>query len=143
MEPINESTTKSLFSHLCDQMSKLSKEEISPDQAKAQALLARQATSLLRYELDRAKAIAQYGGELEPRSIESPKKTLEIKPGVSQISQGGLKEFRVLYRDRDGEPGNIQNQSINARDEMDARGIFGTKNDTSRFPIISVKEKVA
>ena len=47
---------KSLFHFLTEQMEKLSKGEITVDEVKAQALLAKQVTSIMRYELDRAIA---------------------------------------------------------------------------------------
>jgi multidrug resistance efflux pump len=51
MTPTNN---KSLLHFIFDQMEKLDKKEIDIDQAKAQALLAKQANNSLKYELDRA-----------------------------------------------------------------------------------------
>lgn len=51
MKPVN---SKQLFAFICDQMEKLNTNEISVDQAKAQANLAKQANNVLNYELDRA-----------------------------------------------------------------------------------------
>jgi len=59
-----------IFSHLCDQMKKLSSNVISVEEAKAQANLSKQANNLLKYELDRAVAVAKYGEELNIREIE-------------------------------------------------------------------------
>lgn len=50
MKPVN---SKSLFTFICDQMGKLAKDEITTEQAKAQANLAKQANNILKYELDR------------------------------------------------------------------------------------------
>jgi formyltetrahydrofolate synthetase len=52
---------KSIFRHLCDQMHKLSVKAITVDEAKAQAHLAKQANNLMKYELDRAVAVAKFG----------------------------------------------------------------------------------
>jgi hypothetical protein len=50
---------KSLFLHICDQMEKLAKKEITVEEAKSQASLAKQANNLMRYELDRVKTQMQ------------------------------------------------------------------------------------
>jgi hypothetical protein len=50
MEPVN---SKSLLAFVFGQMGKLDRNEIDVAQASAQAGLAKQATSLLKYELDR------------------------------------------------------------------------------------------
>ena len=50
MKPVNN---KSLLHFIFDQMEKLDTNEISVDQAKAQANLAKQANNSLKYELDR------------------------------------------------------------------------------------------
>ena len=55
-----KSTAKHIFTHLCDQMDKLSSHKITVEEAKAQAHLARQANGLLRYELDRARTVAKH-----------------------------------------------------------------------------------
>ncbi|MEA3464272.1 MAG: hypothetical protein U9R14_04340 [Patescibacteria group bacterium] len=52
MKPVN---SKSLFSHICDQMEKLNSNEIDVQTAREQANLVKQANNLLKYELDRAK----------------------------------------------------------------------------------------
>jgi len=49
MKPVN---SKSLLAFVFGQMEKLDKNEIDVNQAKAQALLAKQANNILRYELD-------------------------------------------------------------------------------------------
>lgn len=64
-----KANNKELFSHLCNQMNKLSNGEIEIEGAKAQAALARQANNSLRYEIDRATFIAKYG-EDRIRNIE-------------------------------------------------------------------------
>ena len=61
---------KMIFSHLCDQMKKLSAQVISVEEAKAQANLAKQANNLMKHELDRAVAVAKYGEDLKVREIE-------------------------------------------------------------------------
>ena len=63
-----KANTETIFKHLCDQMSKLSAQVISVDEAKAQANLAKQANNILKYELERAKTMAKYPNEL--REIE-------------------------------------------------------------------------
>ena len=62
--------TKSIFLHLCEQMEKLDNAEIGVEQAKAQAVLAKQANNVLRYELDRAKFVEKHGSE-NIRNIEN------------------------------------------------------------------------
>lgn len=54
MKPVN---SKSLFSFICDQMEKLQESQITVEQAKAQANLAKQANNILKYELDRANTL--------------------------------------------------------------------------------------
>lgn len=51
MKPTNN---KSLLHFIFDQMEKLDKKEIDVNEAKTQALLAKQANNALKYELDRA-----------------------------------------------------------------------------------------
>jgi len=51
MKPTNN---KSLLHFIFDQMEKLDKKEIDINEAKTQALLAKQANNALKYELDRA-----------------------------------------------------------------------------------------
>jgi hypothetical protein len=51
MTPTNN---KSLLHFIFDQMDKLDKKEIDINEAKTQALLAKQANNALKYELDRA-----------------------------------------------------------------------------------------
>lgn len=56
------STTKDLMTHLCDQMKKLSVKVITPEEAGVQVNLVKQANNLLKYELDKAKAVVKYEG---------------------------------------------------------------------------------
>ena len=56
MKPVNN---KSRLHFIFDQMEKLDKNDISVDQAKAQANLAKQANNSLKYELDRAKILME------------------------------------------------------------------------------------
>lgn len=65
-----DASGKNIFKHLCDQMSKLSVNAISVDEAKAQAGLAKQANNLMKYELDRAVAVAKFGEDFKLREIE-------------------------------------------------------------------------
>lgn len=60
---------KDLFRHLIELMNKLDQRKIDVETAKAQANLAKQANNLLKYELDRAKAIAKFEN-LQLREIE-------------------------------------------------------------------------
>ena len=54
MKPVN---SKSLFSFICDQMDKLQEAQITVEQAKAQANLAKQANNIMKYELDRTNTL--------------------------------------------------------------------------------------
>lgn len=65
-----ERTTKGIFEFLCLQMEKLDKKQISVEHLKAQAGSAKQLNNLLKYELDRAKAIKKTPG-IEIRDIET------------------------------------------------------------------------
>jgi hypothetical protein len=56
MQPTNN---KSLLHFLFDQMNKLDKKEITVEDAKAQASLAKQANNTMRYELDRTKLLME------------------------------------------------------------------------------------
>jgi len=60
-----KASSKAIFEHLCDQMHKLNKKEISVEEAKAQSNLAKQANNVLRYELDRAIALSKFGDEMK------------------------------------------------------------------------------
>jgi len=66
-----EANTKSIFKHICDQMDKLNSKVISVEEAKAQSNLCKQANNVLKYELDRASAIAKFGDDIDIRDIES------------------------------------------------------------------------
>lgn len=75
MTPVN---SKSLLHFIFDQMSKLDKKEITIEDAKAQANLAKQANNILKYELDRANTLIKlktFNNEnnesLELRNIEA------------------------------------------------------------------------
>lgn len=54
MTPVN---SKSLLAFVFGQMEKLDEGNLSVEEANAQANLTKQATNILKYELDRAKAI--------------------------------------------------------------------------------------
>jgi formyltetrahydrofolate synthetase len=70
LKSTRKANTKQIFEHLCDQMHKLSVKQISVEEAKAQANLTKQANNVLKYELDRAVAVAKYGEDIELREIE-------------------------------------------------------------------------
>jgi hypothetical protein len=55
-----ERTTKGIFDFLCNQMDKLDKKQITVEHLKSQAGAAKQLNNLLKYELDRGKAIKKY-----------------------------------------------------------------------------------
>ena len=65
-----ERTTKGIFDFLCSQMDKLDKKTITVEHLKAQAGSAKQLNNLLKYELDRAKALKKYP-EMIIRDIEN------------------------------------------------------------------------
>lgn len=65
-----ERTTKGIFDFLCQQMDKLDKKQISVEHLKAQSGSAKQLNNLLKYELDRAKAIKKFP-DLQIRDIEN------------------------------------------------------------------------
>lgn len=52
-----------LLKHCFNIMQKLEKKDIDVDEAKAHSNLIKQANNVLRYELDRAKTISQFGVE--------------------------------------------------------------------------------
>lgn len=64
-----EKSSKGIFEFLCQQMEKLDKQQINVEQLKAQTNSVKQLNNLLRYELDRAKAIKKIQG-IEIRDIE-------------------------------------------------------------------------
>lgn len=55
-----EKSTKGIFSFLCEQMQKLDEKKISTEQLKQQANAAKQLNNVLKYELDKAKAICKF-----------------------------------------------------------------------------------
>lgn len=70
--------TKSLFHFITDQMDKLDRDQITVEQAKAQANLAKQANNVLKYELDRVNTemkVRQFnlekGTSIQIRQVES------------------------------------------------------------------------
>ncbi len=65
-----EKSSKGIFEFLCLQMEKLDKKLISVEHLKAQAGSAKQLNNLLKYELDRAKAIQKFK-DINIREIES------------------------------------------------------------------------
>ena len=74
MQPMNN---KSLLHFVFGQMEKLDKKEISVDEAKAQANLAKQANNALKYELDRVNTLIalsthnrDYSDDIQMRNAE-------------------------------------------------------------------------
>jgi len=67
---MKEHNTKQLFSHLFLIMEELKENKVGVEEAKAQAGLVKQANNLLKYELDRAKAIQKFD-KIIIREIES------------------------------------------------------------------------
>ncbi len=65
-----EKSSKGIFEFLCLQKEKLDKKLISVEHLKAQAGSAKQLNNLLKYELDRAKAIQKFK-DINIREIES------------------------------------------------------------------------
>lgn len=68
-----EKSSKGIFEFLCNQMDKLDKKQISVEHLKAQSGSAKQLNNLLKYELDRAKAIKKFP-EIQIRDIEDVQK---------------------------------------------------------------------
>lgn len=64
-----EKSAKGIFEFLCNQMTSLVDKQITVEELKAQANSVKQLNNLLRYELDRAKAIKKFDN-LEIREIE-------------------------------------------------------------------------
>lgn len=62
-----EKSTNGIFIFLCEQMEKLDKKLISTEHLKQQANAAKQLNNVLKYELDKAKALEKF-------------KDLKIKP---------------------------------------------------------------
>ena len=70
METIKKTNSKELLKHAFNTMMLLKGKAISVEEAKAQANLLKQSNNILRYELDKALAIAKYD-TLELTDIES------------------------------------------------------------------------
>lgn len=69
MKSTKKVNSKELLRHSFDMMMMLKANAINVDEAKAQAGLLKQANNLMKFELDRAKAIAKFDN-LELREIE-------------------------------------------------------------------------
>lgn len=65
-----ERSTKGIFDFLCSQMEKLDKKQISVEALKAHGNTAKQLNNVLKYELDRAKALKKYP-DMQIREVES------------------------------------------------------------------------
>ena len=65
-----KTSSKSIFEHLCSQMDKLDNKQISVEEAKAQSNLAKQANNVLKYELDRAIALAKFGEKFKIQELD-------------------------------------------------------------------------
>ena len=70
MEKSKIASNKTIFNHLFAQMISLQNGDISVEEAKAQANLAKQTNNITRYELDRAVAIAKFGEIIEIREVD-------------------------------------------------------------------------
>ena len=68
-----EKSSKGIFEFLCNQMDKLDKKQITVEHLKAQSGSAKQLNNLLKYELDRAKAIKKFP-DIQIRDIEDVQK---------------------------------------------------------------------
>jgi len=73
MKPVNN---KSMLAFLFDQMEKLNAKEISVEEAKAQANLAKQANNSLRYELERSAILIKID---EYNSLNTTKTKIELR----------------------------------------------------------------
>lgn len=73
MKPVNN---KSMLAFLFDQMEKLNAKEISVDEAKAQANLAKQANNSLRYEIERSAILIKID---EHNSLNTTKTKVELR----------------------------------------------------------------
>ena len=60
MKSTENVNTKTLLRHAFDTMKKLNAKAISVDEAKEHSNLLKQANNILKYELDKAKAIAKF-----------------------------------------------------------------------------------
>lgn len=60
MKTTQKANTKNLLIHAFDTLKKLSAKAIDPEEAKAHSDLIKQSNNLLKYELDRSKALAKY-----------------------------------------------------------------------------------
>lgn len=73
MKPVNN---KSMLAFLFDQMEKLNAKEISVEEAKAQANLAKQANNSLRYEIERSAILIKID---EHNSLNTTKNKIELR----------------------------------------------------------------
>jgi hypothetical protein len=60
MKSTDQANTKALFRHAFDVMKLLKTNLITPEEAKEHANLIKQSNNLLKYELDKAKAMQKY-----------------------------------------------------------------------------------
>jgi hypothetical protein len=60
MKSTSKANTSTLFRHAFDVMKLLKSNTITPEEAKEHANLIKQSNNLLKYELDKAKAIQKY-----------------------------------------------------------------------------------
>ncbi len=70
METIKKANSKELLKHAFNTMMLLKGKAISVEEAKAQANLLKQSNNILRYELDKALAVAKFEN-LDLKDIES------------------------------------------------------------------------
>ena len=69
MNSSQKATTKQLFRHAFDVLKLLKSGVIKPEEAKEHANVIKQANNLLKYELDKAKAIEKYS-DIKIKNIE-------------------------------------------------------------------------
>tara|TARA_R110000868_G_scaffold44082_1_gene147629 strand:- start:149 stop:394 length:246 start_codon:yes stop_codon:yes gene_type:complete len=78
MKPVNN---KSMLAFIFDQMEKLDKKEISVEDAKAQANLAKQANNALRYEIDRSALLMKLD---QHNALNTTKTKVELREAESK-----------------------------------------------------------
>ena len=69
LKTTQRANTKNLLIHAFDVLKKLNAKVIDPEEAKAHSDLIKQSNNLLKYELDRAKALAKFDN-IKLREIE-------------------------------------------------------------------------
>jgi len=78
MKPVNN---KSLLAFIFDVMDKVDKKDVTVDEAKAQANLAKQANNALRYEIDRSAILMKLD---QHNSLNTTKTKIELREAESK-----------------------------------------------------------